>query len=78
MGSGVISPGEDTSLRNIRGEKILEPIDVILCCPAFLAFSIKAMNRDDAMMRQQSAMAATLQRAHSKVGLTPSTNFFSP
>jgi hypothetical protein len=50
MGFGLITPAENSCLWNVRGEKILEPVNVVLCCPAVFAFSIEAMNRDDAMM----------------------------
>jgi hypothetical protein len=49
MGSGLIAPVEDTCLWNVRGEKVLEPIDIVLCSPALVAFSIQAMHRDNAM-----------------------------
>jgi hypothetical protein len=78
MGSGFIAPAEDPCLWDVRGEKILEPIDVILCRPALVSFPIEAMNRDDAMIRQQSSMVATSWLAHSKVGSTPSANFLRP
>jgi hypothetical protein len=46
----IITPAEDPCLWNISGEKILEPINVILGRPGLLAFPIQAMDRDDTMM----------------------------
>jgi hypothetical protein len=48
MGLGLTSPAEDTYVWDIRGEKILEPIHIILCYPILFAFSVEAMDRDDA------------------------------
>jgi hypothetical protein len=48
MGSRIISPAVDTCLWDVRGKKILKPVDIVVCCPAFISPPIEAMNRDDA------------------------------
>jgi hypothetical protein len=50
MGFGLISPAEYSRLWNVGRKKVSQPINVIFGRPALVAFSIEAMNRDDAMV----------------------------
>jgi hypothetical protein len=47
----LIPPAKNTCLWNVRGEKILEPVDIVFCHPSFFALPIQAMDCDDAMIR---------------------------
>jgi hypothetical protein len=50
MGFGLISPAEYSRLWNVGRKKVSQPIDVIFGRPALVAFSIEALNRDDALV----------------------------
>lgn len=53
----IISPAEDTCIRDVGREEMVEPVDAVFCCPGPVAMSIQSMDGNNTGMESEQALA---------------------
>lgn len=52
VGTGVVTPAEDASVRNVTRQEIAEPVDAIACGPGPFAVAVEPRHSDDTEARE--------------------------
>jgi hypothetical protein len=60
VGIHIVSPADNSSIRDILAKEIAEPVDTIRHCPSFVPVSVQTVNGNDAEVDVSRAMAASV------------------